>query len=368
MKILQLNKAYFPVIGGVETVVQEIAQSLQTDVLCCNNGPDAKTEIHDGYTVYKAATPIRLFSTPLSFHFVYLLFKLRRRYDILHVHHPDPMSALALFLVRPKGRIIVHWHSDIVRQKWLLKLYSPLQNWLLKRSERIIATTPSYIEASPYLFPYRAKCVAIPIGIPQPNADLSRVEEIRKQYAGKTVVFSLGRFVYYKGFEYLIRSAHELDDSYVIVIGGDGPLREEMQTYINHHGLQKKVFLPGKIDDRSLGAYFAACDLFCLSSVEKTEAFGIVQLEAMSFAKPVIATKIEGSGVSWVNEDGKSGLNVPVKDPGAIAEAIKKITKNSNLYGEMSHNARQRYLTHFTLTTMIANIQTLYNELYRKDQ
>lgn len=367
MKILQLNKAYFPVIGGVEKVVQDIAESLRTDVLCCNDRFETEIITDNGHTLYKAATFTRLFSTPISFRFITLLFRLRRNYDIVHIHHPDPMSALALFLVRPQAKVVLHWHSDIVRQKLLLKLYAPLQSWLLKRADRIIATTPAYIDASASLQPFREKCVAIPIGIAQKEADSNTVQRLHRQFAGKKIVFSLGRFVYYKGFEYLIKAAHHLDDSYVILIGGNGPLKEELETYVHTHNLSEKVIFPGKISEEEVGGYFAACDLFCLSSVERTEAFGIVQLEAMSFGKPVVATRINGSGVSWVNQHGESGLNVPVKDPKALADAIQTICRDSDIYAKFSHNAHQRFLTHFLLTDMVLKVKKVYRQLITKD-
>lgn len=367
MKILQLNKAYYPVIGGVEKVVQDIAESLRTDVLCCNDRCETEIISDNGHTLYKAATFIRLFSTPISFRFITLLFRLRRNYDIVHIHHPDPMSALALFLVRPRAKVVIHWHSDIVRQKLLLKLYTPLQNWLLKRADRIIATTPAYIDASSCLKRFKNKCIAIPIGIAQKEANTETIEILHRRYSGKKIVFSLGRFVYYKGFEYLIKAAHHLDANYVIVIGGDGPLKEELETYVHTHGLETRVAFPGKILEEELGSYFAACDLFCLSSVERTEAFGIVQLEAMSFGKPVVATRINGSGVSWVNQHGESGLNVPVKDPKALADAIQTICRDSDIYAKFSHNARQRFLTHFLLTDMALKVKKLYRQLITKD-
>lgn len=366
MKILQLNKAYPPHIGGVETVVQQIATSIPTDVLCCSDSIHPQT-FRNGHTVYKASTLLRLFSTPLSFHFIWLLWRLHRRYDILHVHHPDPMSALALFLVRPQAKIVLHWHSDIVRQKRLLKFYAPLQEWLLRRADRIIATTPSYIDGSPDLRRYSGKCLAVPIGIPKRQHDPQGVETLRSLYPGKKIVFSLGRFVYYKGFEYLIQAARHLDDSYVILLGGSGPLKEELEAYVQKHALKTKVRFIGKIDESQLGDYFAACDLFCLSSVERTEAFGIVQIEAMSFGKPVVATQIEGSGVSWVNAHEESGLNVPIKDPEALARAILTICNDSDIYAKFSHNARQRFLTRFTLQKMIETLKDLYKETAKKE-
>ena len=176
----------------------------------------------------------------------------------------------------------------------------------------------------------------------------------------------MGRLVAYKGYRYLVESAKYLDDDYIVLIGGTGPLKEELQREIEHLGLAGKVILLGRVSDEELPAYYGACKLFCLSSVQKTEAFGIVQIEAMSCGRPVVATNIPGSGVSWVNAHGVSGLNVTPGNARELAEAIKRITVNEDVYREYSIRAEKRYRDVFTKERMINDILKTYRKLWKE--
>lgn len=186
---------------------------------------------------------------------------------------------------------------------------------------------------------------------------------MRRQYPGKKIVFSLGRLVPYKGFCYLVEAAKHLSDDYVLLIGGTGPLKEELQSQIEALGLEKKVWLLGYVPDEALPAYFCACDLFCLSSVMKTEAFGIVQIEAMSLGKPVVATRIPQSGVSWVNAHGESGRNVTPCCAEELADAIVDITHDEKTYRAYCDGARLRWQNYFTLDKMIDDVMSIYNRV-----
>ena len=292
---------------------------------------------------------------------IFRLRKINKEYDIIHIHHPDPMACLALFLSGYKGPVVLHWHSDILKQKMLLKLYSPLQNWLLRRAKVIVGTTPVYVQESPFLENIQRKVISVPIGIDEMKPVPGRVAQIKERYAGKKIIFSLGRLVEYKGYEYLIKASQKLNDDYIILIGGKGPLQEYLQSLIDELGVRKKVKLLGFIDDKDLPDYFGACDLFCLSSIWKTEAFGIVQIEAMSCGKPVIAMNIPESGVSWVNINRFSGINVKPEDADALAEAITAVLTDECLYEELARGARRRYETMFTKALMTKLCLNLYS-------
>ena len=170
----------------------------------------------------------------------------------------------------------------------------------------------------------------------------------------------MGRLVHYKGFRYLVEAAKYLSEEYVVLIGGTGALKNELQEQIKSEGLTDKVELLGRVSDEELPGYYGACSVFCLSSVQKTEAFGIVQIEAMSCGKPVVATKIPQSGVAWVNADGESGINVMPEDAKGLAEAIMKITSDENVYTEYSENAGKRFLEYFTRERMIEKCLKIY--------
>jgi rhamnosyl/mannosyltransferase len=370
MKILQLGKYYPPDCGGIETVMFDITEGLnergiKCDVLCSNSKNEYKEESRNGYKIYRVKSYGKIASTSIAPQMIFKLRKIIGDYDVIHIHFPDPMANIALMLSNHKNKkIVLHWHSDIVKQKNLLKLYLPFQNWLLKRADKIIATTPKYIEESPFLSKYKEKCVSIPIGINEKRLKIKEelIEKIRNDFKNKRIIFSLGRLTYYKGFKYLIESAEYLSEDFVILIGGTGELKEELKELIKKKNLQTKIFLLGKVKDEDLGSYYKACDLFVLPSIEKSEAFGVVQIEAMSFAKPVVATKIKGSGVDWVNEDGISGINVEPKNPKILADAIKKIINDRDLYIKFSKNARKRFERFFMREKMVKSIINIYKE------
>ncbi len=183
----------------------------------------------------------------------------------------------------------------------------------------------------------------------------------------KKIVFSLGRLVAYKGYCYLVAAAKYLGDDFVVLIGGTGALESELQREIDKLGLHEKVRLLGRINDEDLPAYYGACDVFCLSSVQKTEAFGIVQIEAMSCGKPVVATRIPHSGVSYVNAHGISGLNVTPGNAYELSEAIKTIVGNKETYEHFSKGAKERYETLFTKNIMIKKCLEIYGKYGNKE-
>ena len=248
----------------------------------------------------------------------------------------------------------------------MLKFYRPLQEWLINRADIIIGTTPKYLEESPHLKPFSKRKSAVPIGIEDIKIDENKTAIIRELYKNKKIIFSLGRLVGYKGFEYLIDSAKYLSSDYIILIGGSGPLKEMLQGRIIQNNLSDKVKLLGRINDEDLPSYYGVCDIFVLSSIWKTEAFGIVQIEAMSCGKPVIATRIPESGVDWVNKDGYSGLNVNPEQPKQIAEAIKEILKDEVTYSRYAHNARKRFEDNFTISKMLSGCHKIYSEILSK--
>lgn len=369
-KILQLAKTY-PGTGGVERVALDIldgipGSGMQCDMLCANDDnvkPATTYQLGSDVRIIclrKAATK---FSTPIVPSMLRVLRRICNSYDIIHIHHPNPMTTFALWMSGYKGKVIVHWHSDIRKQRHLLRLYMPLQNWLLRRADAIIGTSPVYIDGSPHLAKFRSKCVSVPIGISPVQPDEKTVAIIRQRYKGKKIVFALGRLVYYKGFRYLIDAAAELPDNYIVLIGGDGELRKELQQQIDSKRLDGKVKLLGFVSDADVAAYYGACDIYCLSSVMKTEAFAIVQLEAMSCGKPIVATNIPDSGVSWVNAHGVSGLNVNVKDSHALAVAMTKIIEDPALYNTLSVGARNRFNTLFRKEKMNNKVIALYKHL-----
>lgn len=365
LRVLQLGK-FYPVQGGVEKVAYDLmcglsAQGIHCDMLCAAvSGGDRIVTVNSCARVICCRTWRKVAATMISPGMIRMLRKLCRQYDIVHVHHPDPMACLALFLSGYKGRVILHWHSDIQKQKLLLKLYGPLQKWLLRRAALVVGTSPVYLSQSPFLRHVQDKTACLPIGVPPMHPSPEAVEAVRRRYPGKKIVFSLGRLVAYKGYKYLVAAAKYLGDDYVVLIGGTGALMDELQGEIAELNLQGKVVLLGHVSDEELPAYYGACSVFCLSSVQKTEAFGIVQIEAMSCGKPVVATDIPQSGVPWVNEHGVSGLNVKPGSALGLAEAITDITKDEPTYRKYAAGAASRYKKLFTNDLMIKKCLKIY--------
>lgn len=367
MKILQLTKHYPPYPGGIESVTYDIVEGInklqhRSDVLCANNKWSSVMEQINNYKVWRMASLGKVMSTSIAPNIILQLSKLRNSYDIIHVHFPDPMSAIALYLVRPKARIVVHWHSNIIKQRGIFWLYQPLQNWILRKADLIVGTSCIYIRESKQLSRFLNKTVVIPIGITAENMKSSRldVKQIKEKYLGKRIIFSLGRLIYYKGFEFLIDAAKYLQDDVVILIGGEGKLANKLKKQIQRTGMGEKVFLLGKIPRSDLGDYYSACDIFCLPSVESSEAFGVVLLEAMRFGRPIVATDIPGSGVPWVNKDGVTGFNVERRNSKALARGINNLLMNQGMYKEFSNNSLQRFEQFFTSNKMVSSIINEY--------
>lgn len=368
MKVLQLGK-FYPIEGGVEKTMFDLltglaSKGVQCDMLCANAEKGRKeTKLSENSRLICTQTLIKRYATMISPEMISVLRKIAPSYDIIHVHHPDPMAALALRLSGYKGKVVLHWHSDIVKQKKLLNLYLPLQQWLVNRADLVVGTSPVYIKSSPYLKGVQQKCTYQPSCVDPVKADIESAARIKDFYGGKKIVFSLGRLVHYKGYRYLIEAAKYLDDSYVVLIGGTGALKDKLQEQIEKDGLQDRVKLLGYIESSDLPSYFGACDLYCLSSIMKTEAFALVQIEAMSCGKPVVSCNIEGSGVPWVNANGVSGMVVPVEDSKALADAIRRIMEDEELYKQLSEGARQRFFSMFTKEQMIDNVLKIYSRV-----
>ena len=359
MRVLQLGK-FYPILGGVEKVMWELTDGLgragiDCDMLCASEKPQV-IQIGEHSRCICVKSLFKVAATMISPGMIAYLRKHCAEYDIIHIHHPDPMAALALRMSGYKGKVVLHWHSDIIKQRILLKFYLTLQNWVVNCADTIVGTSPVYVQESPFLQGVQEKLTYLPIGVdPVPEAD--------PLPSGHKTVLSLGRLVGYKGYKYLVDAAKYLPDDYRVVIAGEGPLNEELQEQIKAEGLEGKVRLLGRIPQENIPELYASCNVFCLSSIWKTEAFGIVQIEAMSCGKPVVATRIPGSGVSWVNEHGYSGLNVEPCNPKDLAEAILQITEDPETYRRYCLNAKERYKSLFTKEAMIKHCLEIYNKL-----
>ncbi len=367
MKILEITKLYSPWIGGVEKVVQDIAEGingkngLKIEVLCCQPKGRGESKKINGVTIHKSSSLGIVKSMPVSFSFFTQFKKLTKGFDTLAIHQPFPLADLAVFIFRPKKKIIVHYHFDVYKQKILGPFLKPFALYTLKKAQNIIVSNPNVIKNSPYLKKFKGKCVIIPFGVDakniQSSTDEKKVSELKKQY-GNFVLF-VGRLSYYKGIQYLIEAMKDISANLLIV--GLGQEEKSLKTLTQELGIGKRVFFLDKQSNEDLGNYYKAASAFALPSIYKSEAFGIVLIESMACGTPLVTTEI-GTGTSWVNKDGTTGFVVPPKDSLALSQALKKILENDNLRKDFSENCLKMTASVFTISKFKKEIVGAYTQ------
>ena len=365
-RVLITGKAYDPHIGGIETVMQQTAEYMRryakTKVLCCRDsfGLTKKAKVR-GVNVTYAGSFGTLASCPLSLSY---FGEFRRKVmlsDAVELHLPFPLCDLALLLSGYKGRVIVAWHSDVVRQKTLLRLYRPLRRWLLRRADAILVATKAHIDSAPDLQEFREKCVIIPYGIDPAEYDRRPHQHPYDAHlydkSAKKILFT-GRLVYYKGADILLEAFANLRQNAELFFAGTGVLEDDLRQRAETLGIAERVHFLGRRMTPDLRDFFADCDLFVLPSVANSEAFGIVQLEAMVYGKPVINTALP-TGVPLVSIGGETGLTVPPSDAAALTGAMETLLSDDALRAQYGKAARERVLRQFTLEKVMAQTRSV---------
>lgn len=378
IKVLQVNKLYAPHIGGVEKVVQDIAEGLKDKVdmrvLVCQTNGGTKVEHINDVEVTRSGSLGIYFSMPLSFSFFAHLRKLSRDRDILHFHMPFPLADAAFLLSGYKGKVVIWWHSDIVRQKSLMRFYKPIMDRFLKRADRIIAATEGHINGSQYLQPYREKCVIIPFGIDMKQAavhkapgqaDAPHMIDTPSATAKRQVkkVLFIGRLIYYKGVNVLLDAFSRVHGAQLL-IAGEGPLKPKLEKQAADLGIAGNVLFLGHVDDNVINQLLNECDMLVLPSIANSEAFGIVQIEAMAHSKPVINTSLP-TGVPYVSIHGQTGLTVPPGDAFELASAIQRLVDNDNERLLFGKNAKTRAVERYRLENMLDSVFRLYEDVLK---
>lgn len=350
-KILHISKYYYPFIGGVEQVARDAVRALQGQfeqkVLCFDHDNSEKQNIIDDVEVIRCKCLCKFFSQSISLEMAGKFKDLLKTFkpDYIVFHYPNPFVASILLKIIPKEtKLILYWHLDITRQKILGKIFHLQNIALLKRANRIIATSPNYIEGSKYLSRFKSKCIVVPNCIDEKRLEktpkaIELAENIKKENEGKTICLSVGRLVPYKGYEYLIRSAQKLDNHYIFYIIGDG---EKKNSLLSQSKNCPTVKFLGKLTDDELKAFYLAADIFCFPSITKNEAFGIALAEAMYFGLPSITYTIPGSGVNYVSLNGETGLEVPNRDAKAYADAVRELAADQCKRIQLGEKARSR--------------------------
>jgi glycosyltransferase involved in cell wall biosynthesis len=374
VRVTFVNKYYFPPhLGGIEHHLSMLAAGLakrpgfDVEAIVANEGAETVREVVDGVEVLRMGRLFAYASTPVA---AGMTGAIRaavtgpERADLFHLMFPYPWGETSWLRAGAPGPSVLTYHSDIVRQRFLGAAYAPVLRRVLERVDRIIVGSPPMIEHSETLAPFADKCRVVPFGIdterfePTP-ATVARAAALRDGHSRPVVLF-VGRLIYYKGVEVLVRAMKDVDADLVMI--GHGPLEGELRALAEATGISDRVTFLAPVDDAELAAWYRAAAVFCLPSVARSEAYGLVQLEAHASGTPVVSTDLP-TGVPWVNVDGETGLVVPVGAAGALAEALRRLLDDDGLRARMGERARERALASFTVSAMVGNTLAVYDEV-----
>lgn len=383
LNVLHIGKFFPPYAGGMETFLRDIMAALRRlgcgqTALVHQSRPltgstTERVTVGDAeLEVVRVSVWFRLLFTPISPLFPLWLNRLlkARAPDVLHLHTPNVSAFWALLLPRAR-RIpwVIQWQSDVVASEHSLGLrlfyglYRPFEHMLLKRCDCIIVSSPGYLESSAPLQPFRNKCRIIPLGIdPMQFTEAGGVTSPPADAAGDLVVLAVGRLTYYKGFEYLLRAAAEVEGVRVQLVGS-GDLEARLKALAKSLGLDRRVDFLGSVSTTGLHRLMRACDCVCLPSIERTESFGLVLLEAMYFAKATLASDVPGSGMGWIVDDGDTGLTFPPRDSDKIAGALRQLQADRAMVARLGENGRRKFDRDFHIDRAASRILETYREL-----
>jgi rhamnosyl/mannosyltransferase len=371
MKVLHIGKFFSPFRGGLENYMRDAMVALKRRGIDCvalvhqhersfHSADDLLETGDERFHVIRAGTWFRFMYTPISPMFPVLMRRLacRQKPDIAHIHMPNPSAFWALFIPGMRGiPWVVHWHADVVasvhdpRLRWFYRLYRPLEQYLLRRSKAIIATSQAYLDHSEPLRAHLDKCHVVPLGLdPRQGADTTDHRE-KADYAddGRFKVLAIGRLTYYKGFEHLLRATAMVRPDIRVDIVGGGDRERQLLDLAERLGLAGRLELHGQLPDRELRALLRECDCVCLPSIERTEAFGMVLLEAMLHGKATVVSDVPGSGMGWIVEHEHTGLKVPPADANALAEALAWLRDHPEETRAMGRRGREKFDRQFDI-------------------
>lgn len=370
MKVLHIYKDYYPPVkGGIEGHINLLVHGLQerganVQVLVSNTDVRLERVRYNGVPVIRTPEFGRLSSAPVNPTLSMWLRRLGKNADILHYHLPQPTAVMAHIASGLKNPVVVTYHSDIVRQKVLGTVFTPILLHFLRRAKRIIATSPNYVDSSPVLQQFRNKTRVIELGIDTSRFDnghvpLMEIERLRARYGPRIVLF-VGRFRYYKGLPVLLKAMQQVQGSLLLI--GSGPEEQRLRRKAAVLQVEEKVHFLGELTDPQVDAYFKACDLFVLPSTYRSEAFGIVLLEAMASCRPVISCEL-GTGTTYTNKHDQTGIVVPPGDPDALAHSINYLLENPTARSFLGSQGQKRVYEMFTSGRMVDSMLELYQQI-----
>ena len=367
MRVLHFYKTYYPdSVGGIEQVIRQMCVGtgrlgVTNEVLSLTRAKDNFDFEFEGHAVRRVPLDFEIASNAVSLAAISRLARMAEDADVVHYHFPWPFMDMAHFIARVRKPSLVTYHSDIVRQKHLLRLYQPLMHRFLGSVDTIVATSPNYLASSKVLDRYRDKTRVITYGLDKsiyPAADPALQAQWRARVGQRFFLF-VGVLRYYKGLHILLDAMANTD--YPVVIVGAGPIETELKDHAARLGLKHVLFL-GALGEADKVALLNACYGVVFPSHLRSEAFGISLLEGAMYGKPMISSEI-GTGTTYINIDGDTGLVVPPSDSQALRAAMKKLWDNPALAADMGKRAEARYHELFTSSQMASSYTALYNEL-----
>lgn len=370
MRVLHIFKTYLPDnYGGIEHVIYEIALGstkigINTDVLTLTKKRGEPIIELDGHIVHRAHEDFNVASTGISLSIFRQFALLTKQADIVHYHFPWPMMDVLHFIMGLNKPSIVTYHSDIVKQQLLLKLYQPLRDRFLSSVDRIVVTSPNYLRSSDVLQKFHDKIDVIPIGLERstyPEPEPLKLSSWRDKLGDEFFLF-IGVLRYYKGLHILLEAAREC--SSLIVIVGAGPIESKLKAQARKYRLSNVVFL-GRVSDEDKVALLSLCFAVVFPSHLRSEAFGISLLEGAMFGKPMISSEI-GTGTTFINIEGETGLVIPPSDHQALSQAMQWLVSHPLEAKQMGKRGEKRYWQLFTADCMVKSYAKLYHALTHK--
>lgn len=367
MKVLHFFKTYWPdTFGGIERTIHAIATGtrqygVETTVLSLSREPMENSRDFDGHMAFKSKLDLDVASTGFSLSVFSRFRELSAQADIIHYHFPWPWMDVVHLAVRHGKPSVVTYHSDIIKQKHLLRLYTPLMRRFLGDVDHIVATSPNYVRSSEVLQRFAAKTSVVPLGLDEtvyPPIDSAASEAWRAKLPPRFFLF-VGVLRYYKGLHVLIEAARK--SGLEVVLIGDGPMKGELEEQVRS-GRLTNVHLLGALPDSDKMAILDLSLGLVFPSHLRSEAFGLSLVEAEICSKPMISCEL-GTGTSYVNLDGETGLVVPPSDADALAGAMTKLWNDDAAVFRFGVNARRRYEENFTTTGMSVAYKQIYEAL-----
>lgn len=370
MRVLHFFKTYYPdSLGGIEQVIRQMCVGtarlgIENEVLTLTRERQNFLMHFEGHVVRRVRLDFEIASTGFSLGAIGQLATLAKQFDVVHYHFPWPFMDLAHFLARVKKPSVVTYHSDIVRQKQLLKIYQPLKHRFLTSVDKIVATSPNYLASSSVLAKYKNKTDVITYGLdksiyPQPDAALL---DSWRQRCGERFFLFVGVLRYYKGLHILLNAMH--NSSFRVVIVGAGPIEQDLKGHAQRLNLTNVMFL-GALPEIDKVALLQLCYAVAFPSHLRSEAFGISLLEGAMYGKPMVSSEI-GTGTSYINCDGETGLVVPPSDPDALRVAMQTLWDQPDMASSMGQKAEARYWELFTADKMAERYVELYRSLGKR--